>query len=163
MWNNPWIACKLTDIWNKSRINDKASTMYWKCQIECHRTGLLYIRSVFFSRSILLTDKLMLQGFLQFRLMSAFRNFYGRYKLLLSHTLSDIVKPYLAHWLWHRITPHSWSWSWAHGGCDRSTGHAYSSQAPDPSSDISGVLAIPFISLTCNFYLCFETDHYLVS
>jgi hypothetical protein len=26
-----------------------------------------------------------------------------------------------------RITPHSWSWSWAHGGCDRSTGDAYSS------------------------------------
>jgi hypothetical protein len=21
-----------------------------------------------------------------------------------------------------RITPHSWSWNWAHGGCDRSTG-----------------------------------------
>jgi hypothetical protein len=49
------------------------------------------------SRSILLTDKLMLQGFLQSRLMSAFRKFYGRYndliynyKISLSHMLSDI-------------------------------------------------------------------------
>jgi hypothetical protein len=48
------------------------------------------------SRGRLLTDKLMLQGFLQSRLMS-FRKFYGRYndliynyELLLSHTLSDI-------------------------------------------------------------------------
>ena len=42
-----------------------------------------------------LTGKLMLQGFLQSRLMSAFRKFYGRYsnyQLSLSHTgmLSDI-------------------------------------------------------------------------
>jgi hypothetical protein len=51
----------------------------------------------FFSRSKLLTDKLMLQRFLQSRLMSAFRKFYGRYndliynyKLSLSHMLSDI-------------------------------------------------------------------------
>ena len=51
----------------------------------------------FLSRSRLLTDKLMLQGFLQSRLMSAFRKFYGRYndliynyKLSLSHMLSDI-------------------------------------------------------------------------
>ena len=33
----------------------------------------------FLSRGRLLTDKLMLQGFLQSRLMSAFRKFYGRY------------------------------------------------------------------------------------
>ena len=51
----------------------------------------------FLSRGRLLTDKLMLQGFLQSRLMSAFRKFYGRYndliynyKLSLSHMLSDI-------------------------------------------------------------------------
>jgi hypothetical protein len=44
-----------------------------------------------------LTDKLILQGFLQSYLMSAFRKFYGRYndliydyKLSLSHMLSDI-------------------------------------------------------------------------
>jgi hypothetical protein len=49
------------------------------------------------STSHVLTDKLMLQGFLQSRLMSAFRKFYGRYndliqnyKLSLSHMLSDI-------------------------------------------------------------------------
>jgi hypothetical protein len=51
----------------------------------------------FFSRSRLLTDKLMLQRFLQSRLMSAFRKFYGRYndliynhKLSFSHMLSEI-------------------------------------------------------------------------
>jgi hypothetical protein len=91
----------------------------------------------FLSRGRLLTDKLMLQGFLQSRLMSTFCKFYDRYndlihnhKLSLSHMLSDIfiptVRPYLAHWLWQRITPHSWSWNWAHGGCDRLTGDAYS-------------------------------------
>jgi hypothetical protein len=74
----------------------------------------------FLSQGRLLTDKLMLQGFLHSRLMSAFRKFYGRYndliynyKLSLSHMLSDIfipiVRPYLAHWPWQRITPHSWS------------------------------------------------------
>jgi hypothetical protein len=49
------------------------------------------------NRSRLLTDKLMLQGFLQSRLLSAFRKFYGRYndliynyKFSLSHMLSDI-------------------------------------------------------------------------
>jgi hypothetical protein len=53
----------------------------------------------FSSRGRLLTDKLIIQGFLQFRLMSAFCKFYGRYndlihnynyKLSLSHMLSDI-------------------------------------------------------------------------
>jgi hypothetical protein len=51
----------------------------------------------FLSRGRQLTDKLMLQGFLQSRLMSAFRKFYGcyndliqNYKLSLSHMLSDI-------------------------------------------------------------------------
>jgi hypothetical protein len=48
----------------------------------------------FLSRGRLLTDKLMIQGFLRSRLMSAFRRFYGRYinlihnyKLSLSHML----------------------------------------------------------------------------
>jgi hypothetical protein len=51
----------------------------------------------FLSRGRLLIDKLMLQGFLQSRLMSAFRKFYGcynyliyNYKLSLSHMLFDI-------------------------------------------------------------------------
>jgi hypothetical protein len=105
----------------------------------------------FLSRSRLLTDKLMLQGFLKSRLMSAFRKFYGRNNDLIYNcnfhwaicclTLSiPIVRPYLAHWLSLRITPHSWSWNWAHGGSDRLTGDAYSSLAPDPTSGISGGL-----------------------
>jgi hypothetical protein len=51
----------------------------------------------FLNRSRLLTDKLMLQGFIESRLMSAFRKFNGRYddliynyKLSLSHMLFDI-------------------------------------------------------------------------
>jgi hypothetical protein len=49
--------------------------------------GLLYIRSVFFSWSRLMTDKLIIQGFLQFRLMSAFRTVWGIF--LNSHTQPD--------------------------------------------------------------------------
>jgi hypothetical protein len=51
----------------------------------------------FLSQCRLLTDKLMLQRFLQSRLMSAFRKFYGvyndllyNYKLSLRHMLFDI-------------------------------------------------------------------------
>jgi hypothetical protein len=58
--------------------------------------SMLYIQSVFKSDR-LLTDKLVLKGFLQSRLMSAFRKFYGRYnylinnyKLSLSQMLSGI-------------------------------------------------------------------------
>jgi hypothetical protein len=36
-----------------------------------------------------------------------------------------IIRPYLAHRLWQK-TPHSLSWNWAHGGCDRSTRGVYS-------------------------------------
>ena len=49
------------------------------------------------NRGRLLTYKLIIQGFLESRLMSAFRKFYGRYndlihnyQLSLSHMLSDI-------------------------------------------------------------------------
>jgi hypothetical protein len=56
-----------------------------------------FIYNQFLSRSELLTDKLMLHGFLHSRLMTAFRKFYGRYndpiynyKLSSSHMLSDI-------------------------------------------------------------------------
>jgi hypothetical protein len=45
---------------------------------------------------------------------------------------------------------------------DRST-DAYSSGAPDPISDISRVPVRPFISLTCNSYLCLENGPCLVS
>jgi hypothetical protein len=51
----------------------------------------------FSSRGRQLTNKLIIQGFLQYRLTSAFRKFYGRYndlihnyQLSLSHMLSDI-------------------------------------------------------------------------
>jgi hypothetical protein len=93
----------------------------------------------FSNRGRLLTNKLIIQGFLQSRLMSAFCKFHSRCndlihncKLSLSHIcfltfFIPIVRPHLAHWLWQRITLHSWLWNWAHGGCDWSSGDAYSS------------------------------------
>jgi hypothetical protein len=84
----------------------------------------------------ILTDKLMLQVFLQSCLTSAFRKFYDRYNDFIYNYFRwaicclkifiPIVTSYLAHWLWQQITQHSWSWNWAHGECDRSTGDAYS-------------------------------------
>jgi hypothetical protein len=56
---------------------------------------------------------------------SKFTNFHWAIPCLTFFIL--IVRSYLAHWLWHQITPHSWSWNRAHGRCDRSTGDAYSS------------------------------------
>jgi hypothetical protein len=51
----------------------------------------------FLSRSRLLTDKLMLQEFLQSCLMSAFRKFYGRYNDLINK-LQTFIEPYC---VWH--------------------------------------------------------------
>jgi hypothetical protein len=90
----------------------------------------------FLSRSRLLTDKLMLQGFLQSRLMSAVCKFYDRYnvlihnhKLSLSHMFSDIfhTNSYTVLGTLNLTADNSTfrSWNWAHGGCDRSTWDAY--------------------------------------
>jgi hypothetical protein len=59
-----------------------------------------------------------------------------------------IVKPFLTHWSWLRVVPSIERGNRAHGGCDRSTGGAYSSMAPDPTSDIySEVCVRPFSDL----------------
>jgi hypothetical protein len=47
-----------------------------------------------------------------------------------------IIKPFLTHWSWLRVVPFIERGNRAHGGCDRSTGDAYFSMAPDPTSDI---------------------------
>jgi hypothetical protein len=47
-----------------------------------------------------------------------------------------IIKPFLTHWSWLRVVPFIERRKRAHGGCDRSTGDAYSSMTPDPTSDI---------------------------
>jgi hypothetical protein len=47
-----------------------------------------------------------------------------------------IVNPFLTHWSWLRVVLFLEYGNGAHGGCDRSTGDAYSSMAPDPTSDI---------------------------
>jgi hypothetical protein len=48
-----------------------------------------------------------------------------------------IFRPFLAHTLWRRNTPHLWSRNWAYGGCDRSAGDAYASYAPDRTPCVS--------------------------
>jgi hypothetical protein len=123
----------------------------------------------FLSLGRLLTDKLMLQGFLQSRLMSAFRKFYGRYnnlldnyKLSLSHMLSDIFytnidRPYFAHWLLQWITLRPWSWNCTQGGCDWSTGGAYWSHLQYISGSVLAHLFLWFVIPT------FEADLSLVS
>jgi hypothetical protein len=47
-----------------------------------------------------------------------------------------IVKQFLTHWSWLRVVPFIERGNRAHGGCVQSTGDAYSSMAPDPTSDI---------------------------
>jgi hypothetical protein len=119
----------------------------------------------FLSRGRLLIYKLMLQGFLHSRLMSAFRKFYGRYNDLIYNYnfhwaiccltfFIPMLRLYLAPRLWQRITRHSWSWDWANGGCDWSTGNAYSFYAPDPTSDVSpGVRVSLIFTVDCSIYL----------
>jgi hypothetical protein len=53
----------------------------------------------FLIRGSLLTNKLVSQGFLQFRLQAAFRKFYDRYNDL----IIAIVKPFLTQWSWLRF------------------------------------------------------------
>jgi hypothetical protein len=58
----------------------------------------------------------------------------------------SIVKSFLTHWSWLRFVPFIYSGNRAHsGGCDQSTGDAYSSMAPDPTSDIFRGPYTPFL------------------
>jgi hypothetical protein len=107
--------------------------------------NILYARACwtydqFLVRGSLLTDKLMSQGCQLSRLQAAFRKFYGRYNDLICPCclicFIPIVKPFLTHWSWLRVVSFIEGGNGAHGGCDRSTGDAYSSMAPDPTSDI---------------------------
>jgi hypothetical protein len=135
--------------------------------------GLLYIRSVF-SQGRLLTYKLILQGFLKPRLMSTFRNFYGRYnnliyyfKLSFSHMLSDIfhsnsnvvfgTMTFTADNSAFMIMKLDSWWVWP---VDMGCLLLLSIWSHHPLCP--GVRVIPFRSLTCNSSLCFETNHSLV-
>jgi hypothetical protein len=71
--------------------------VYLSQLIRYARACSTYMYNQFSSRGRLLTNKLIIQGFLQSRLMSAICKFYDRYndpihnyKLSLSHMLSDI-------------------------------------------------------------------------
>ena len=86
----------------------------------------------FLNRSRLLTDKLLLPEFQQAHLKAVFRKLYGRYNNLvsqydlpLSQMLSDMLRRF-SHRFYYGLfrLPDQ---DWAHGGCDRSTGDAYSS------------------------------------
>jgi hypothetical protein len=48
-----------------------------------------------------------------------------------------IVKLFLTPWSWLRVVLFIWCGNRTHGGCDRSTGDAYSSMTPDPTSGFS--------------------------
>jgi hypothetical protein len=69
-----------------------------------------------------------------------------------------IVKPFLTHWSWLRLVPFIECGKGAHGGCDRSTGDAYSSMAPDPTSGVSRGPCKPDIFFTVD-YLITWTGH----
>jgi hypothetical protein len=111
------------------------------------------LHTISFESGRLLTDKLMLQGFLQSRLMSEVCKFYDRYndlihnhKLSLSHMLSDIfytnsytVLGTLTLTAGNSAFMKTWSWNWAHGECDRSTGDAYSPRHLIPPLVFQGV------------------------
>jgi hypothetical protein len=48
-----------------------------------------------------------------------------------------IVKPISTHWSWLLVVPLTWCRNRNQGRCDRSTGDAYSSLAPDSTSGVS--------------------------
>jgi hypothetical protein len=55
------------------------------------------------------------------------------------------VKPFLTHWSWIRVVTFIERGNGAHSGCDRSTEDAYSSMAPDATSDIFRSPCTPII------------------
>jgi hypothetical protein len=59
-----------------------------------------------------------------------------------------IAKPFVIHWSWLWLEQFTWTGIGAHGGCDRLTGDAYLFYAPDPTSDISSGLCLPFLGFT---------------
>jgi hypothetical protein len=56
---------------------------------------------------------------------------------------TNVVRPFLAQWLWLQITPHSWQKYGSHGDCDRSTEDPNSSSTPDPTSGMPGDPCLP--------------------
>jgi hypothetical protein len=110
------------------------------------------------------TEKLLLLGFLCVScLISAFGKFYECWIDVIFHSaiccltfFIPIVRPYLAHSLWQRITPHLQSWNWAYGVCDRSAGDVYSSLAPYPTSDVSRGPLYP--RLSCGLFQVLDLD-----
>ena len=56
------------------------------------------------------------------------------------------------------LVPYTWSRLWAHSGCDRSTGDAYSSWAPDPTSSVFKDPCLPnscFCTVPATLFLTF--------
>jgi hypothetical protein len=129
----------------------------------------------FLSQGRLLTDRLMVQGFLPSRLMSAFRKSYGLYnelvynnKLSVSQMLSDILYT-------NSNAVRSWHTDFDGGslrildlkteitaGVTDQQGMLTPPRHLIPLPVYPGVLVRPFISLICNSYLCFEPDHCLI-
>jgi hypothetical protein len=89
----------------------------------------------------LLTNKLMSQRFLQSHFYGHYKDLICKHNLPLHQMLSDIfiqiVKLFSIHRSTLRFRLFTWIGIRAHDLCDRSTGHVYSFEAPDPTSGIS--------------------------
>jgi hypothetical protein len=72
-----------------------------------------------------------------------------------------IIKQFLIHWSWLQLKQFTWTGIWAHGGCDQSTGDAYSSWHLIPPLVYPGfrvlrfVFPTGFLGLITVAYLCY--------
>ena len=88
-WTNPFVCMKLFDSQSPSY------GVYISQLIRYARASTLY--DDFLSRSCRLTSKLLRQGYERFKLISAFKKFYGRHKIIVdrykvsvTHIISDL-------------------------------------------------------------------------
>jgi hypothetical protein len=64
-----------------------------------------------------------------------------------------ILGLFLAQWLWRRISPHSWSRNWTHGGYGQLAGDAYSPTHLIPPRLFPGVHGCLIFTEVCSYYL----------
>jgi hypothetical protein len=115
-------------------------------------------------------NKLMSQGYNEYRLTSLFHKFYGWYKDLvcdyklslahmrnyLFHTLCETVTSIL---VMRRVISYTWFRLRAHGGFDRSADDAYSSAAPVPTLAFVDGLYCPALDFVFVFGLWLRFTH----
>ena len=101
----------------------------------------------FIDRGMLLTIKLVDQGYTLEKLKIYFRKFYGRYNDLIQHYNTPFTV-----FVWTSLllmcvaypgfnpTGYDWLYSWFHGGCMATSGEAYSSRAPVQTLGLSYIV-----------------------